>query len=131
MTQEEYTKVLEQFEQISDFHTEGSADGVTLVYRNDAKITGFKNTYEAMKHAIEYQDSTRQMFCPFPWLNITRDIDSNNQEIIKETLYLLERYDYFYSWQDVIRDLDSFVYVYSDLYDRDYVLSQLYKKLYE
>lgn len=131
MTQEEYTEVLEQFEQIPDFHTEGSADGVTLVYRNDARITGFKNTYEAMKHAIENEDITRQIYCPFPWLNVTKDIDSNNEQIIKQTLSQLERFNYFYGWLDVIKELDSFVYVFSYLYDRDYVLAQLHKKLYE
>ena len=128
-TIEEYERVAAEFDLLPDFHTEGTSEGVNLVYQ-ETKITGFKNTYEAMKFAIDDPMSIRQTSNPFPGLQVTDNKEENNRQIIKMTLCLLERFNYFYEWQSVIDELDSFVYVFSYLYDRDYVIQQLRAKLY-
>lgn len=129
-TMKEYERVAAEFDLLPDFHTEGTSKGVNLVYQEEKKTTGFKNTYEAMKYAIDNHMFIRQVNNPFPWLQVTDNKEENNKQIIKETLSLLERFNYFYGWQDVIKELDRFVYVFSYLYDRDYVIQQLRAKLY-
>ena len=83
-----------------------------------------------MKFAIDNHMFIRQVNNPFTWLQVTDNKEENNKQIIKETLSLLERFNYFYGWQDVIKELDRFVYVFSYLYDRDYVIQELRAKLY-
>ena len=128
-TMQDYERVAAEFDRLPDFYTEGTSEGVNLVYQ-ETKITGFKNTYEAMKFAIDDAMSIRQTSNPFPGLQVTDNKEENNRQIIKMTLCLLERFNYFYEWQSVIDELDSFVYVFSYLYDRDYVIQQLRAKLY-
>ena len=129
-TMEEYERVAAEFDLLPDFHTEGTSEGANLVYQEEKKTTGFKNTYEAMKYAIDNHMFIRQVSNPFPGLQVTDNKEENNRQIIKMTLCLLERFNYFYEWQSVIDELDSFVYVFSYLYDRDYVIQQLRAKLY-
>ena len=128
-TMEEYERVAAEFDLLPDFHTKGTSEGVDLVYQ-ETEITGFNNTYEAMKFAIDDPMSIRQTSNPFLGLQVTDNKEENNKQIIKMTLCLLERFNYFYEWQSVIDELDSFVYVFSYLYDRDYVIQQLRSKLY-
>lgn len=68
-TMKQYMDVLYIFDMMNDYHTAGSSEGTTLVYKDCRKITGFATCYEAMKYAIEHRDFIQDFYSPkcFSW----------------------------------------------------------------